>query len=51
MNPNVHYVKFFRGSIAAWQRLLLTPNKIDNDTLYFVYESAEHSDEGQLYLG
>ena len=51
IDPNAHYVKFFRGSLSAWERLLLTPQRIDNDTLYFVYESAEHSDEGKLYLG
>lgn len=51
INPNAHYVKFYRGSIVAWERLLLTPNRIDDDTLYFVYESEEHSDEGKLYLG
>ena len=50
-NPNAHYVKFFRGSTAAWNALLLTPEKVDNDTLYFIYESAEESDNGKLYLG
>lgn len=50
-NTNVHYVKFIRGSISAWERLLETPNKIDDDTLYFIYASGENTREGELYLG
>lgn len=50
-NSSVHYVKFLRGSIQAWENLLLTPNKIDDDTLYFIYESAANTREGKLYLG
>ena len=48
---NVHYVKFIRGSIQAWDALNLTPEKIDNDTLYFIYASASNTREGKLYLG
>lgn len=40
-----------RGSVAAWNLLLTTPNKIDNDTLYFIYESNDNVNEGVLYLG
>ena len=50
-NANVHYVKFIRGSVVAWQKLLETPEKIDDDTLYFIYESGENTKEGELYLG
>lgn len=51
MPNNVHYVKFLRGSIATWQSLWTTPNKIDDDTLYFIYDSAANVTEGKLYLG
>lgn len=50
-DPNVHYVKFMRGSIAAWEALKLTPEKISNDTLYFIYQNAQTSTDGKLYLG
>lgn len=40
-----------RGSVSAWTALLQTPNKIDDDTLYFIYESIENPTEGSLYLG
>lgn len=50
-DSNVHYVKFIRGSISAWNRLLASPDLIDNDTLYFIYESADNVTEGKLYLG
>lgn len=50
-DPNVHYVKFMRGSIQAWEILKTTPEKISNDTLYFIYENAQTSTEGKLYLG
>ena len=49
--PDVHYVKFLRGSSEAWEQLLLTPNKIDDDTLYFIYENSENTKEGRLFLG
>lgn len=42
----VNYVKFQRGTIAAYNRLT-APN---DDTLYFVYESKDATD-GKLYLG
>ena len=50
-DSNVHYVKFMRGSIAAWNILKTTPENISNDTLYFIYENAETSTDGKLYLG
>lgn len=40
-----------RGSISAWENLNLTPEKINDDTLYFIYESATNTKEGKLYLG
>lgn len=43
------YVKFLRGAQTAYDKLVAN-NKIDNDTLYFVYESADSS-KGKLYLG
>lgn len=51
INDNIHYVKFIRGSIQAWNNLLTTPDKIDDDTLYFIYSSAQNTKEGKLYLG
>jgi hypothetical protein len=50
INGNIHYVKFIRGSVAAWANLLLTPAKIDDDTLYFIYETSDTT-KGKLYLG
>lgn len=50
-NDNIHYVKFMRGSISAWETLQTTPERISNDTLYFIYQNAETSTEGKLYLG
>ena len=50
-DQNVHYVKFMRGSISAWEALKATPEKISNDTLYFIYQNAATSTEGKLYLG
>lgn len=50
-NSNAHYVKFMRGSIAAWETLKATPSKIDDDTLYFIYQDAQTSTNGKLYLG
>ena len=46
MPGNVNYVKFYRGTVAAFNNL---ENK-NNDTLYFVYES-NNADKGKLYLG
>ena len=50
-NQNVHYVKFMRGSTAAWEALKRTPSKISDDTLYFIYDTIEKPLEGKLYLG
>ena len=50
-DPNVHYVKFMRGSVSAWETLKLTPEKISDDTLYFIYQNAQTSTDGKLYLG
>ena len=47
---NIHYVKFIRSSVTAWTNLLLTPEKIDDDTLYFIYEASDTT-KGKLYLG
>jgi len=41
-----HYVKFFRGTKAAWETIL-RPNE---DTLYFIY-SDDDATKGKLYLG
>lgn len=47
---NQSYVKFLRGSTAAWEALKANyPQKIDNDTLYFIYN--DNDTEGKLYLG
>lgn len=46
---NIHYVKFLRGTIAAYEALK-TNDRLDNDTLYFVYTSTEAT-KGLLYLG
>ena len=40
-----------RGSVAAWENLQMTPERISNDTLYFIYEDAQTSTDGKLYLG
>lgn len=40
-----------RGSLTAWEALQATPEKISDDTLYFIYENAQTSTEGKLYLG
>ena len=50
-NTNTHYVKFMRGSISSWETLQQIPGKINDDTLYFIYENAETSTNGKLYLG
>lgn len=43
------YVKFVRGTVAAWNQLKAA-NKVYDDTLYFIYESADAT-TGSLYLG
>ena len=40
-----------RGSVAAWEALQATPQYINDDTLYFIYENAQTSKNGKLYLG
>ena len=40
-----------RGSAAAWESLQTMPERISNDTLYFIYEDAQTSTNGKLYLG
>ena len=49
-DPSVHYVKFMRGSTSAWDALNSTPEKISDDTLYFIYEN-QNVKKGKLYLG
>lgn len=46
---SVHYVKFYRGSTAAYE-LLKNNNRLNSDTLYFVYTNA-NATKGLLYLG
>jgi hypothetical protein len=43
-----NYVKFMRGSLAAYNKLV-TNNRTDDDTLYFL--SGTDGEEGYLYLG
>ena len=43
------YVKFVRGTVTAWNQLRAA-SKIYDDTLYFIYESADAT-IGNLYLG
>lgn len=47
--PNINYVKFQRGTLKAYNAQVKN-GTIDNNTLYFVYETAA-STQGQLYLG
>ena len=42
-----NYVKFMRGSMAAWQKLPIENR--NSDTLYFITNADD--DEGLLYLG
>lgn len=44
-----NYVKFMRGSAEAYQKKV-NAGTIDNDTLYFIYDSKDAL-TGQLYLG
>lgn len=43
------YVKFVRGTVSAWNQLRAA-SQIRDDTLYFIYESADAT-AGSLYLG
>ena len=45
----VNFVKFQRGSEAAYNKLLAA-NRVDNDTLYFIYDE-DSAAIGKLYLG
>lgn len=45
----VNYVKFQRGSLAAYQALL-NAGRVDDNTLYFIYPEADAS-VGSLYMG
>mgnify|MGYP004460787771 FL=1 len=47
--PDINYVKFQRGTLKAYNSQV-NRNLIDNNTLYFVYESVAAT-SGQLYLG
>lgn len=49
MADPVHYVKFLRGTIAAYESLK-TAGRLDSDTLYFVYTDSSAT-RGKLYLG
>lgn len=44
-----NYVKFMRGTPAAYEALLRSPQKPNNDTLYFI--SEPDSNDADLYLG
>jgi hypothetical protein len=47
----INYVKFQRGSQAAYDALLKA-GRIDDNTLYFIYPSSEDTGSvGKLYLG
>ena len=43
------YVKFVRGTVTAWNQLRAA-SQVYDDTLYFIYESADAT-TGSLYLG
>lgn len=49
MAETVHYVRFSRGTIEAYQRLKAA-HHLDSDTLYFVYNNSDAT-KGLLYLG
>ena len=47
----IHYVKFVRGSMQAWEYMLSNNrDKISDDTLYFIYDKEDQS-TGKLFLG
>lgn len=46
----VNFVKFQRGSPEAYAALKRN-NRVDSDTLYFLYDSANPETGGDLYLG
>ena len=45
----INYVKFQRGSQAAYDRLIEL-NNIDSNTLYFIYKNKDAT-TGSLYMG
>lgn len=45
----INYVKFQRGTIQAYEKLK-TAGKLDNNTLYFIYD-ADNAEDGRLYIG
>lgn len=45
----INYVKFQRGSLAAYEALK-SASRVDENTLYFIYEN-ENEENGSLYLG
>lgn len=45
----INYVKFQRGTVQAYEALK-TAGKLDNNTLYFIYD-AENLTDGRLYIG
>ena len=45
----INYVRFQRGSITAYETLLAS-NRIDDNTLYFIY-ADDNADSGSLYMG
>ena len=49
LQNTMSYVKFVRGTVTAWNQLRAA-SQIRDDTLYFIYESADAT-TGSLYLG
>lgn len=49
LQNTMSYVKFVRGTVTAWNQLRAA-SQIRDDTLYFIYESADAT-IGNLYLG
>lgn len=45
----IDYVRFQRGSLEAYQSLI-AKNRIDDNTLYFIYENKDDT-TGSLYMG
>lgn len=45
----INYVKFQRGTTQAYEALK-TAGKLDNNSLYFIYD-ADNADDGRLYIG
>lgn len=49
LQNTTNYVKFVRGTVTAWNQLKAA-SQVYDDTLYFIYESADAT-TGSLYLG